>query len=143
MPPFEGPRATLCVTRYPSKTRIAPPSICTGTATSTHFFTPERTLIRLGSIAKTSPTRRSWDRARSNGSSRRCDADSVALIVPLFRPRSRAPSIRPSRPHETSSSHHPEPDRLLVGDADDWCCDEPHGVLAPRKLPPARPATGE
>src|SRR5438552_1839234 len=34
MPPFDGPRATLCVTRYPWKTLVEPPSMPTGTETS-------------------------------------------------------------------------------------------------------------
>ena len=38
MPPFDGPRATLCVTRKPVKTSTEPSSIRTGTETSTAFL---------------------------------------------------------------------------------------------------------
>src|SRR6185369_5986269 len=33
MPPFAGPRAMLCCTRYPSNTLVSPPSIRTGIET--------------------------------------------------------------------------------------------------------------
>src|SRR5437764_15075636 len=37
IPPFDGPRATLCVTRYPWKTCVDPLSIETGTETTSAF----------------------------------------------------------------------------------------------------------
>src|SRR5437867_8184514 len=132
MPPFDGPRATLCVTRKPSKTRREPSSIRAGTPTSTHFFTPDRTLIRFGSKEKTSPTSRSWARASSGGFSRRCDGDWVALIVRLRR-RSRAPSIRRHRV-ESPDVESDRPSFDLVGDR---CRLEADRVRARRQPPTA------
>ena len=63
IPPFAGPRVTLCTTRYPSNTLVLPSSIDTGTETSTDFLHSERTLIRFGSTPNVSPTRRSCARA--------------------------------------------------------------------------------
>src|SRR5438876_5301223 len=47
-----GPRATLCVTRYPWKTRVTPASMETGTETTSAFLHSWSTFTRLGSIAK-------------------------------------------------------------------------------------------
>src|SRR3954454_13691364 len=73
MPPFDGPRATLCVTRYPWKTLVEPSSMPTGTETSTDFLHPLRTLTRFWSMSNIDATRRSCARAISNGFSRRCE----------------------------------------------------------------------
>ena len=50
IPPLEGPRATLCVQRNPSKTRTEPSSIRVGTETETHFLHSRRTFNMLSSI---------------------------------------------------------------------------------------------
>src|SRR3954452_9436864 len=81
MPPFDGPRATLCVTRYPLKTRVPPWSIDTGTDTSTAFLHSPRTSTRLGSTSKDAATRRSCSRAISNGFSRRCEAGCATAVT--------------------------------------------------------------
>src|SRR3954452_22988608 len=81
MPPFDGPRATLCVTRYPLKTRVPPWSIDTGTDTSTAFLHSPRTSTRLGSTSKVAATRRSCSRAISNGFSRRCEAGCATAVT--------------------------------------------------------------
>src|SRR5581483_2068704 len=135
MPPLDGPRAMLCVTRYPPKTRMEPSSICTGTDTSTHFFTPDSTEIRLGSMPNVSPTRRSCARASSSGFSFRCETDSVELIVRPARSRARVYTGRPSAD--------PERHRSLLLDAGDRGGDETSRVRAGGELPPARAAAGE
>src|SRR3990172_7616156 len=85
MPPFAGPRVMLCTTRKPLKTLTDPSSIRTGTETATVFLHSERMLIRFGSTAKISPTRRTCPFASSNGFSRRCvTGASVALIDDLL-----------------------------------------------------------
>ena len=63
MPPFEGPRATLCVTRKPSKTSTRPSSIVTGIETVTAFLHDESTLTRLSSMLNARATSRSWSLA--------------------------------------------------------------------------------
>ena len=65
MPPFDGPRAMLWVTRYPSKTSMWPSSIVTGMETVTAFLHFERTLTRLSSMLKALATLRSWSCAIS------------------------------------------------------------------------------
>src|SRR3990170_607848 len=77
MPPLDGPRAMLWVTRKPWNTPVDPSSIDTGIETSTDFLHPESTRIRFGSSAKISPTRRSCALASSNGFSRRWDSASA------------------------------------------------------------------
>jgi hypothetical protein len=52
IPPFDGPRAMLWVTRYPSKTSMWPSSIVTGMATVTAFLHFERTLTMFSSIGE-------------------------------------------------------------------------------------------
>src|SRR3954469_5884247 len=81
MPPFDGPRATLCVTRCPWKTRVVPSSIDTGIETETAFLQSWRTLTRFESIAKASATRRSCSRAISNGFSRRCETGASTVVT--------------------------------------------------------------
>src|SRR5262249_9854703 len=81
IPPFDGPRATLCVTRWPSKTCVVPSSIATGIETDTAFLHSWRTLTRFGSIAKTFATRRSCSRAISNGFSRRCETGASTVVT--------------------------------------------------------------
>src|SRR5205085_828431 len=85
MPPFDGPRATLCVTRYPWKTRVVPSSIATGTETTSAFLHSCKTLTRFGSIANVSATRRSCCFAMSYGFSRRWEtgASTVVTCTPL------------------------------------------------------------
>src|SRR5581483_7245841 len=95
MPPFDGPRAMLCVTRYPWKTCVLPSSIPTGTETSTAFLHSPSTATRFGSMSNASATRRSWLRAISNGFSRRWVAPaSTAVTVRSLSERSEAPRIR-------------------------------------------------
>src|SRR5882724_2106197 len=81
MPPFEGPRATLCVTRYPWNTRVVPSSIDTGTETESAFLHSCRTLTRFGSIANVSATFLSCDLAISNGFSRRCETGASTVVT--------------------------------------------------------------
>src|SRR5919197_204938 len=81
MPPFDGPRATLCVTRLPWNICVLPLSMATGTETETDFLHSWRTLTRFGSIAKTSATRRNCSRAISNGFSRRCETGASTVVT--------------------------------------------------------------
>src|SRR5713101_83014 len=81
MPPFEGPRATLCVTRYPWKTCVLPSSIETGTETASAFLHSWRTLTRLGSIANVAATFLSCDLAISKGFSRRCETGASTVVT--------------------------------------------------------------
>src|SRR6476469_6435921 len=81
MPPLDGPRATLCVTRCPWKTRVEPSSIATGTDTDTAFLQSCSTLTRFGSITKACATRRSCSRAISNGFSRRCETGASTVVT--------------------------------------------------------------
>src|SRR5256885_15310543 len=81
MPPFEGPRATLWVTRYPWNTRVVPSSIETGTETESPFLHSCRTLTRFGSIANVSATFLSWDLAISKGFSRRCETGASTVVT--------------------------------------------------------------
>src|SRR5579872_3161196 len=95
MPPFDGPRAMLWVTRYPLKTCVLPSSIPTGMETSTDFLHTPSTATRFGSMSNASATRRSWLRAISNGFSRRWVAPaSTAVTVRSLSERSEAPRIR-------------------------------------------------
>src|SRR5918911_2226741 len=89
MPPFDGPRATLCVTRYPSKTCTEPSSIPTGIETTTAFLHSDRTLTRFESISKTSATRRSCSRAMSYGFSRRCETGASIVTCRSLSSRKR------------------------------------------------------
>ena len=57
MPPFDGPRAMLCVTRKPSKTVTLPSSRRVGIETATAFLQPDSTFTRFSSIANARPTR--------------------------------------------------------------------------------------
>src|SRR3954471_1651946 len=87
MPPLDGPRAMLCVTRYPSKTCVDPSSMLTGIETATAFLHFSRTLTRLGSIANVRATLRSWAFAMSYGFSRRwvSGASTVVTLNSFFR----------------------------------------------------------
>ena len=67
MPPFDGPRATLCVTRQPVKTCTEPSSIVVGIETSTAFLHSPRIATRSSSIPNTSATFRSCCWAIRNG----------------------------------------------------------------------------
>src|SRR5689334_10588033 len=67
MPPFEGPRAMLCVTRQPVKTFTDPSSISTGIETSTAFLHSPRIVTRSCSTPNTSATFRSCCCAIRNG----------------------------------------------------------------------------
>src|SRR5579862_4200695 len=60
MPPLEGPRAMLWVTRQPMKFRTEPSSIVVGIETSTDFLHWPRTLTRSSSISKASATFCNW-----------------------------------------------------------------------------------
>src|SRR3954447_1787271 len=129
MPPFDGPRATLCVTRYPLKTRVLPWSIDTGTDTSTAFLHSPRTSTRLGSTLKVAATRRSCSRAISNGFSRRCEAGCATAVTE-------------SRVYGYSSQSEPNglPARFP---ALDRVRDDPDDVVAGSKPLPVRVAPGE
>src|SRR3954469_23985630 len=81
MPPFDGPRAMLWVTRLPSKARMVPSSIVTGIETTTAFLHSCRTFTRRWSISKMSATRRSCSRAISNGFSRRWDSGASTVVT--------------------------------------------------------------
>src|SRR5437870_4367368 len=81
MPPFEGPRAMLCVTRKPSKTFVEPSSMETGTETATAFLHFSRTLMRFGSIANVFATLPSWAFAISYGFSRRCERGASTVVT--------------------------------------------------------------
>src|SRR5919201_706404 len=81
MPPFDGPRATLCVTRWPWNTCVVPSSIATGTDTDTAFLHSWRTLTRFGSIANACATRRNCSRAISKGFSRRCETGASTVVT--------------------------------------------------------------
>src|SRR6266550_2849502 len=81
MPPFDGPRATLCVTRYPCNTWVLPSSIETGTETASAFLHSWRTLTRFGSIPKVSATLLSCDLAISKGFSRRCETGASTVVT--------------------------------------------------------------
>src|SRR4051812_34946392 len=141
MPPFDGPRATLCVTRCPWKTRVVPSSIETGMETDTAFLQSWRTLTRFGSIAKASATRRSCSRAISNGFSRRCEtgASTVVTSTPFSaqigtfrlgarslldresdRPDCRGPRIRavPEQAQLVVAAREHGPGRVTPGDAE-------------------------
>src|SRR2546423_5618001 len=71
MPPFDGPRATLCVTRQPVNTRTEPSSIVVGIVTSTAFLHSPSTPTRSSSMPKVSATFRSCSCASRNGFSLR------------------------------------------------------------------------
>src|SRR3954471_21919959 len=81
MPPLDGPRAMLCVTRYPSKASIEPSSIVTGIETTTAFLHSCRTFTRRWSISKMSATRRSCCRAIWKGFSRRWDSGASTVVT--------------------------------------------------------------
>src|SRR5262245_1985522 len=81
MPPLDGPRAMLCVTRYPSNAWIVPSSIVTGIETTTAFLHSWRTFTRRWSMLKMSATRRSCSRAISNGFSRRWDSGASSVVT--------------------------------------------------------------
>src|SRR5919201_4946713 len=81
MPPLDGPRAMLCVTRKPSKAWIVPSSIVTGTETTTAFLHSWRTFTRRWSMSKISATRRSCSRAIWNGFSRRWDSGASTVVT--------------------------------------------------------------
>src|SRR5215216_224726 len=81
MPPFDGPRATLCVTRKPVNARTEPSSIDVGIETSMAFLHSWRTLTSRSSMPNASATCRSWCCAMRKGFSFRCDSriSSVAM----------------------------------------------------------------
>src|ERR671936_3038070 len=81
MPPLDGPRAMLCVTRYPSNTCVVPSSICTGIDTTSAFLHCWKTFTRLGLIANVCATRRSCDFAISYGFSRRWEAGASTVVT--------------------------------------------------------------
>src|SRR5579864_3858474 len=103
MPPLEGPRATLWVTRKPVKTRTEPSSIVVGIETSTVFLHSLSTPTRSSAIPNRSATLRSWLWAIRNGLSGvgfASDNGAVAsrdLLYPEgdLRPRERVPEHRP------------------------------------------------
>src|SRR5919201_1187320 len=81
MPPFDGPRAMLWVTLYPSKTCVVPSSIATGIETPTAFLHFSRTLTRFGSIANVFATLCSCAFAMSYGFSRRCESGASTVLT--------------------------------------------------------------
>src|SRR5215204_1080891 len=135
MPPFEGPRAMLWVTRWPRKTPTAPLSIVTGIETSTDFLHFSRTRIRFGSIPNVCPTRRSVWRASASGFSRRCvGASAVDIAVSFSRGRA---GVYPS------PSANPEADRLRLGRPLRRQCDHTKPVRPLCERPAARAAAGQ
>src|SRR5687768_16254984 len=139
MPPLEGPRAMLCVTRYPSKTVTEPSSIVTGIETSTDFLHRSRTLIRFGSIAKVFPTRRSCSRAISYGFSRRWVGTSAVVIrlLPAWLARWRAGV------YLRRGSANPEADDLRLGRPFRGERHDAQLVHAVRKRAPARASASQ
>src|SRR5581483_12449310 len=81
MPPFDGPRAMLCVTRYPVNARTEPSSIEVGIETSTAFLHCDSTATRRSSIPNVRATFSSCSCAIRNGFSRRCDSVTAAAIT--------------------------------------------------------------
>src|SRR2546421_2543126 len=108
MPPFEGPRAMLCVTRYPSNAWIDPSSIVTGTETTTAFLHSWSTLTRFESTANCSATRRSCSFAIAYGFSRRWDTGTSIAVTDAPWRQDRLKSRRKWRP-----KYRPSPDREL------------------------------
>ncbi len=94
MPPFDGPRAMLCVTRYPVNDRTSPSSSDVGIDTSTAFLHSCRTLTRRWSIPNVSATLSSCCCASANGFSRRCVSRRAAIGANLL---DREPDLRPAR----------------------------------------------
>src|SRR5919108_4104600 len=111
------------------KTLTEPSSMDTGIETSTPFLHSERTRIRFGSIAKTSPTLRSWALASSKGFSRRCEAVSAVLIeMRLLR---RGQTGRENTPAPTCcSAHHVRDGLRLAASPVTRPRDDTHRVLA-------------
>src|SRR5258705_10227009 len=97
MPPFDGPRATLCVTRKPWKTSVVPSSSATGTETSTAFLHVPSTRTRLSSMPKVAATRPSCAFAISNGFSRRCEI-GACTVVTEWRVYGPSPEAEPEAP---------------------------------------------
>src|SRR5262245_57007656 len=138
MPPLDGPRAMLCVTRYPSNAWIVPSSIVTGIETTTAFLHSCRTFTRRWSMSKMSATRRSCSRAIWNGFSRRWDSGASSVVTEA--PRSETCCKRAEyRPLLDA-----EPDRLAGRPAvARGVRDQPHLIAAGLQDIAARPAPGE
>src|SRR5919197_4241201 len=143
MPPFDGPRAMLCVTRYPSKTRTVPSSMPTGIATTTAFLHSESTLTRFESISKTSATRRSCSRAMSYGFSRRCETGASTVTCRSLWTWERPDLLAKRRPEYT---------RLADSERERAACrraprgrhgDDPELVDAASELGPGGAAAGD
>src|SRR4051794_35075681 len=81
MPPFDGPRATLWVTRKPWNASTRPSSIEVGIETSIAFLHSWRTFTRRSSIPKTCATLPSWSCAIRNGFSFRCVSRSSSVAM--------------------------------------------------------------
>src|ERR687897_37998 len=81
MPPLEGPRATLCVTRKPSKTRTEPSSMRVGMETMSAFLHSIKTFNMFSLMSTRSATRRSCPRAISHGSSLRCEVGASRVVT--------------------------------------------------------------
>src|SRR5712691_595666 len=139
IPPFDGPRAMLCVTRNPSNTSVPPSSIVTGMETASDFLHSWRTLTRFGLIAKTLATRRSCSRAISNGFSRRCvtGASTVVTSTP-FSAQIEAFSGWAGRSLLDRDPDRPDRRGSCVGPE----CDQPELVVAGGKYGTGRVATG-
>src|SRR5690348_4721783 len=85
MPPFVGPRASLCFTRYPVKAWTRPSSRITGTETSTARLHCSSTVRTPSGTSNSVATRRSCILATSSGFSRRWDACvTVAIALNLL-----------------------------------------------------------
>src|SRR5918911_5437178 len=145
MPPLEGPRATLCVTRKPSKTWVPPSSIRTGIETATDFLHSWRTLTRFGSMSKASATRRSCSRAISNGFSRRCDSGaSTDVTGPLLCRMPKMLDLLAEKRAEYTPSPDPERDRTAGSGAGlGRLRDHPELVEAARQRRPGGAAAGQ
>src|SRR6266567_6141134 len=140
MPPFEGPRATLCLTRYPWKTWVLPSSIETGTETARDFLHSWRTLTRFGSIANVSATFLNCDLAISKGFSRRCEtgASTVVKSAPFSAQMAIFSALTGRRSLLDRETDRPDRRRPVSGPEGH----EPELIIAAREHGPCRVATG-
>src|SRR2546423_5884606 len=81
MPGYDGPRATLWVTRWPMNETTLPSSIRVGIDTSSAFLHSCRTFTSCGSTSNAAATLRSCSRTFSNGFSLRCDSGAPTAVT--------------------------------------------------------------
>src|SRR5438132_9284627 len=82
MPPFAGPRVTLCCTRYPSKTRSPPLSSLTGNRTTSSRRTSRNTARRLDERLRISAALSNCRCALSQGFSAASAGAAAMVTVP-------------------------------------------------------------